>query len=179
MEVPRVQCPRCRAENRDEARFCRECGTTFSSACATVEPGSRFCDGCGAPLAAASRPPSMPSHLASPESYTPKHLAEKILTSKTALEGERTLAPSPNAALLNAEPALRAYLAERFAAVGPPPVVAGLYSAVAVSVVVLALGQRMPVNFAPRSIITVLFAAMVPDTIVPAVRQDPANVDRT
>ena len=27
--------------------------------------------------------------LASPESYTPKHLAEKILTSKAALEGER------------------------------------------------------------------------------------------
>jgi len=25
----------------------------------------------------------------SPQSYTPKHLAEKILTSKTALEGER------------------------------------------------------------------------------------------
>jgi class 3 adenylate cyclase len=29
------------------------------------------------------------SHFVSPESYTPKHLAEKILTSKTALEGER------------------------------------------------------------------------------------------
>ena len=60
-----------------------------------------------------------------------------------------------------------------------PAVLAGLYSAVAVSVVVLALGQWIPVNFAPRSIITVLFAAMVADTIVPAVRQDPANVDRT
>ncbi len=30
-----------------------------------------------------------PSRFASPESYTPKHLAEKILTSKSALEGER------------------------------------------------------------------------------------------
>jgi len=29
------------------------------------------------------------SRFKSPESYTPKHLAEKILTSKTALEGER------------------------------------------------------------------------------------------
>jgi len=88
-----VQCPRCRAENRDEARFCRECGATFSSACpscgATVEPGSRFCDGCGAPLAAASRPATRPPQLASPESYTPKHLAKRILTSKAALEGER------------------------------------------------------------------------------------------
>src|SRR5215831_12824090 len=60
-----------------------------------------------------------------------------------------------------------------------PAVLAGLYSAVTVSVVVLALGQWMPINFAPRSMITVLFAAMVADTIVPAVREDPANVDRT
>jgi class 3 adenylate cyclase len=29
------------------------------------------------------------SHPATPEAYTPKHLAEKILTSKTALDGER------------------------------------------------------------------------------------------
>ena len=35
-----------------------------------------------AETAAASRAPS-------PEAYTPKHLAEKILTSKAALEGER------------------------------------------------------------------------------------------
>ncbi len=34
------------------------------------------------------------------------------------------LGPSPNAALLDAEPALRRYLAARFAAVGPPAVVA-------------------------------------------------------
>ena len=31
----------------------------------------------------------MPPKFQSPESYTPKHLAEKILTSKAALEGER------------------------------------------------------------------------------------------
>jgi len=88
-----VQCPRCQAENRDEARFCRECGATFSRACpgcgAKVEPGSRFCDGCGAPLAAAPQPATRPSHLASPDTYIPKHLAERILTSKSALEGER------------------------------------------------------------------------------------------
>jgi SulP family sulfate permease len=61
----------------------------------------------------------------------------------------------------------------------PHAVLAGLYSAVVVSLVVLALGLWIPVSFAPRSIIAVLFAAMVTDTIVPAVRQDPANVDRT
>ena len=61
----------------------------------------------------------------------------------------------------------------------PVAVLAGLYSAVVVSAVVLALGARMPVNFAPRSIISVLFATMVADTIVPAVRADAANLDRT
>jgi len=60
-----------------------------------------------------------------------------------------------------------------------PAVLAGLYSAVIVSSVVLALGQWMPINFAPRSMVTVLFAAMVADTIAPAVRSQPANVDRT
>src|SRR5215472_12456514 len=86
-------CHRCRAENREEARFCRECGGTFSAVCPScggkVEAGSKFCDGCGAPLAAASYPATGSSRLASPESYTPKHLAEKILTSKAAFEGER------------------------------------------------------------------------------------------
>ena len=60
-----------------------------------------------------------------------------------------------------------------------PAVLGGLYSAVAVSLVVLVLGQWMPVNLAPRSIITVLFAALVADTVAPAVRHDPGNVDRT
>ena len=33
--------------------------------------------------------PTVESRFASPVSYTPKHLTEKILTSKSALEGER------------------------------------------------------------------------------------------
>src|SRR5437899_446135 len=88
-----MKCPRCQAENRERARFCRECGATFGAVCsscsAKVEAGSKFCDGCGAPLAATPVPDPKPSRFASPESYTPKHLAERILTSKTALEGER------------------------------------------------------------------------------------------
>jgi class 3 adenylate cyclase/tetratricopeptide (TPR) repeat protein len=88
-----MTCPRCHAENRDGARFCRECGATFAAVCAAcgakVEAGSKFCDSCGAPLAATSGQPTATSRFASPESYTPKHLAEKILTSKSALEGER------------------------------------------------------------------------------------------
>jgi class 3 adenylate cyclase/tetratricopeptide (TPR) repeat protein len=56
---------------------CASCG-------ASNPPGQKFCGECGAGLAPAGSPPP-----ASPESYTPRHLAEKILTSKTALEGER------------------------------------------------------------------------------------------
>jgi len=49
-------------------------------------PGSRFCNACGRNLA---QPLAPATSFASPTSYTPKHLAEKILTSRTALEGER------------------------------------------------------------------------------------------
>jgi len=58
---------------------CSSCGNELPA-------GSRFCNKCGTPVAPES--PSQ-SRFASPESYTPKHLAEKILTSKAALEGER------------------------------------------------------------------------------------------
>ena len=51
--------------------------------------GSKFCDGCGVLLAPPGAAGPGPARFAVPESYTPKHLAEKILTSKSALEGER------------------------------------------------------------------------------------------
>src|SRR4030095_4597345 len=48
-------------------------------------PGNRFCHGCGGPL----RPAAADVSLAAPRSYTPSHLADKILTTRGALEGER------------------------------------------------------------------------------------------
>ena len=95
-----MQCPRCQAQNRDGAQFCRSCGARFESLCpqcqARVAPDSRFCDACGAQLAAAAvTPPPAPAPsepavtFAAPGAYTPKHLADKILTSRSALEGER------------------------------------------------------------------------------------------
>jgi class 3 adenylate cyclase/tetratricopeptide (TPR) repeat protein len=52
--------------------------------------GAKFCKKCGQPLSRAAAPePVVTPRFASPESYTPKHLARKILTSKGALEGER------------------------------------------------------------------------------------------
>src|SRR6266542_1366999 len=48
-------------------------------------PAIKFCGECGKPLSEAAKPGPPPD----PRSYTPKHLAEKILTSRSALEGER------------------------------------------------------------------------------------------
>jgi class 3 adenylate cyclase/tetratricopeptide (TPR) repeat protein len=56
------------------------------SICQTqVPPAAKFCPECAHPLALGTAE----VRFASPDSYTPKHLAEKILTSKAALEGER------------------------------------------------------------------------------------------
>src|SRR5436309_6632549 len=83
-----MKCPRCQQDHPAHARFCLGCGARLALACAscgTELPGdARFCLQCGHAVAAGTsvRSPA-------PETYTPKHLAEKILTSKAALEGER------------------------------------------------------------------------------------------
>src|SRR5262245_17137449 len=85
-----MRCPRCQHENPAGSNFCLGCGARFGSSCSScgneLPPGSRFCNKCGTPVALAS--PGQ-SRFSSPESYTPLHLAQKILTSKSALEGER------------------------------------------------------------------------------------------
>ena len=50
-------------------------------------PDQNFCGECGAALRPASAPAS--PRFAAPGGYTPRHLAEQILTSRDALEGER------------------------------------------------------------------------------------------
>ncbi len=83
-------CGACGHENRAEARFCDGCGVPLARACARcgteLRAAARFCDGCGA--SAAPAPPAR-APARDPRAYTPKHLAEKILASKSALEGER------------------------------------------------------------------------------------------
>ena len=87
-----MQCPRCQHENEAGAKFCEECAAPLARACAkcgrTLSPTAKFCPECAYPTGLSATPPPA-TRLDSPESYTPKHLAEKILTSKTALEGER------------------------------------------------------------------------------------------
>ena len=84
-----MKCPRCQHENPATLEFCGECGAQLALICpacgASNAPAQKFCGECGAALG----PGAPAARFASPESYTPKHLAEKILTSKGALEGER------------------------------------------------------------------------------------------
>src|SRR5215831_13770971 len=81
----RMKCPQCGQDNPSQAKFCQECATPLARRCSKcgtqLSPTAKFCFECAAPVSAASQP--------APATYTPKHLAERILTSKAALEGER------------------------------------------------------------------------------------------
>src|SRR6266508_1287087 len=63
-----MRCARCGREGTPEAKFCEECAHPIGSAPASTPRSERF---------------------SSPETYTPRHLADRILESRTALEGER------------------------------------------------------------------------------------------
>ncbi|HTS54933.1 MAG TPA: adenylate/guanylate cyclase domain-containing protein [Burkholderiales bacterium] len=84
-----MKCLRCQHENAPAQKFCGECGTALSTECtscgASNLPAQKFCGQCGGRLG----PGVLPSKFVSPQAYTPKHLAERILLSKEALEGER------------------------------------------------------------------------------------------
>src|SRR5918993_2267473 len=86
-----MRCLACQHENPPQAKFCLECGARLAVSCQTcsaeLPPSAKFCLECGARVDAAAA--SSGSRFSAPESYTPKHLAERILTSKAALEGER------------------------------------------------------------------------------------------
>lgn len=80
-----MRCPQCQFENPPGAKFCQECGTSLASRCtncnAAIAPDAKFCVGCGRPVGQAG-PPSISIR-------TPRHLAEKILRSRSSIEGER------------------------------------------------------------------------------------------
>ena len=84
-----MKCPRCKHENASGQRFCGECGARLASSCPACGAGSapeqKFCGECGARLGEGVPP----SRFVSAQSYTPKHLAERILLFRDTLEGER------------------------------------------------------------------------------------------
>ena len=91
-----MKCPKCQTFNRAHAKFCEECGASLARACANcghqLFPSAKFCPECASPTVGSANLQtgnSDQSPFGSPEAYTPSHLAEKILTSRAALEGER------------------------------------------------------------------------------------------
>ena len=98
-----MNCANCGTENRDSAKFCEECGSPMSTRCAAcgaeLRSSAKFCGVCGEEirglgvrgLAVRGETKTLTPNPATPNprSHTPRHLAEKILNSRAALEGER------------------------------------------------------------------------------------------
>src|SRR5882762_9804850 len=87
----RMKCLRCQQECPPGAKFCAECGAPLIRDCArcgaALPPAAKFCPECAHPVGAPASP--VETRFAAPVDYTPQHIAEKILSSKRALEGER------------------------------------------------------------------------------------------
>ena len=85
-----MNCPRCHCENPFGSNFCLTCGTRLGTSCRAcgndISFGSRFCNKCGTPVSSES---PGEARLVSPESYTPKHLVERV---GAAQDVEKTLA---------------------------------------------------------------------------------------
>jgi class 3 adenylate cyclase/tetratricopeptide (TPR) repeat protein len=79
-----MHCPRCQHIPPADAEFCPECGARLGLVCvhcaAENDAGHSFCKKCGQSLAGGPT---------APHAYTPPHLAQKILTRRSAIEGER------------------------------------------------------------------------------------------
>ena len=84
-----MKCPNCKHENPVGAKFCEQCAAELGQVCPNcanqVSSASKFCSQCGHPLGPLADDP----RFASPKNYTPQHLADRILTARVALEGER------------------------------------------------------------------------------------------
>jgi hypothetical protein len=94
-----MQCSSCGFENQEGMNFCIQCATPLAHHCPQCAfenpPQARFCGKCATPLTnqtpiPSPTPETQPVTAPKPPlAYTPQHLTEKILTSRSALEGER------------------------------------------------------------------------------------------
>ena len=84
-----MRCPACGSETSTSGD-CPRCGAKAPvpcPECGFANPSlANFCAGCGRPI---GLPPTDPERIASVESYTPRHLAERILSVRDAVQGER------------------------------------------------------------------------------------------
>jgi predicted ATPase/class 3 adenylate cyclase len=93
-----MKCPKCQFDNRKGVKFCEKCGAKMELACpncaAKIPLDRQFCGDCGqaldvSPLTGQTpdpKPQTLPSESQSPRSYTPPHLAERILAEQAAME---------------------------------------------------------------------------------------------
>jgi class 3 adenylate cyclase/tetratricopeptide (TPR) repeat protein len=88
-----MPCPRCQREPPAGAEFCPECGAKLAATCPQCgtlnDHDHRFCTKCGRPLRSVSVERGERGRAGPSRSHIPPHLAEKILSSRSALEGER------------------------------------------------------------------------------------------
>ena len=88
-----MRCPKCGSENKPNKKFCTQCATPLTLRCpncnAEIEETEKFCGACAHDLREPEATP--PVDYSQPKSYTPKFLADKILTTRASLEGERKL----------------------------------------------------------------------------------------
>ncbi len=89
-----MHCAKCGHQNPVGTKFCGQCGirlTLVCAACGTANPADNgFCGERGSLLSEVGATESARSKFASPQAYTPRHLAEQILSSRSALKGERS-----------------------------------------------------------------------------------------
>jgi len=88
-----MKCPKCQAENPDDARFCIACGSPAEVQCpkcgALTPARGRFCKDCAHDLKEIK--PTPQARYSQPQTYTPKFLADKIMKARQSIEGERKL----------------------------------------------------------------------------------------
>src|SRR6516225_4648642 len=86
-----MKCPKCHHDNAAQAKFCEQCATPLARVCgncgSSVSATAKFCSDCGHLVALGPNDRS----LRPPKSYTPRYLADQILTARATLEGERKL----------------------------------------------------------------------------------------
>src|SRR6185369_13256318 len=85
-----MRCASCGSDSPEGAKFCIECAAPFQKRCPTCAtenpPHAKFCAECASSLSGKTQMPKLPSPASSPRTYTPKHLAERILVEQAALE---------------------------------------------------------------------------------------------
>jgi class 3 adenylate cyclase len=88
-----MKCPKCQFEILEGLTFCGKCGARLEKVCPKCSfsnpSGFKYCGKCGIVLEEAKEVPSI--NYSEPKSYTPKFLADKILTTRSSIEGERKL----------------------------------------------------------------------------------------